>query len=556
MTESPAQDSRSWDLAMILTILAVVVGAVILLLAVVDEPYHIDELRQVRSYDRSFGEIVDASFAQQQPPLDPVLNSLVQRALGPGDVRQRILSVAAGIGSLALLGFLSRRAGLGLGSAVAVLALAISPLLVGVTAYARPYALPLFLMLAFVALSDVWLSAARRWTIPGVIAVSLLLPLSRTGEPILFLGAVIGILLIAWWLRRKEPWAGTPIVPIGAAIAGLGLIAVPVYGRLSEELAEYSETSSISIFDQLSRIWEELPGVASATIPAFLFVVGTFAIWVAMSDARRALTDRWWFWVLAAVPVGFILTFFLRTPLTQPYYARYTFSWVPVIALVMGAVTWAAVVRFRRGDRIIPLIVGAVVFVILATTSVRLGEELSTTELADWEAASSLIVAETSPDTIVIFDAVRPLGSYRTPFAGRPRYTGVERFMPLSVHIAENPDLVPPNSPTAIMLLGPIPDVPGWVAFPADDWFTLYVPEEPVIGQRSAAESMLVFAGVLGPDDGAALSMAAIAILVSIGDEVAARDAMNAVIGVSDQDLRDRIESYAVRLGLLAFADR
>jgi hypothetical protein len=445
---------------------------------------------------------------------------------------------------------------LGVGSVVAILALAISPLLVGVTAYARPYALPLFLMLAFIALSDVWLSAARRWTIPAIIAVALLLPLSRTAEPLLFLGAAISILLIVWWLRRREPLVGTPMVPIGAAVGGVVFVAVPVYRRLSSELAEYSETGSITVVDQLSRIWEELPGVASSTIPAVLFVVATFAIWVSMSDARTVLTDRWWFWVLAAVPASFVVTFFLRTPLSQPYYARYTFSWVPVIALVTGAVTWAALVRFRGGDRVLSLIAGTIVFIVLAATSAQLVDELSKTELADWEAASSMIAAKTSSDTIVIFDAVRPLGSYRTPYAGRPRYIGDERAVPLSAHIAENPSLIPPGSSTAIMLLGPQPDVSGWAAFPVDDWFTLYVPEEPAIGRRSAARSMLVFAEALGPDDGAALSMAAIALLVSVGDEEAAADAMNVVVAVSEKDLRDRIESYARRIGILALIER
>lgn len=552
VTEPRGRTRRTWDLGKILTLVAVLIGAAVLLIAIEDEPYHIDELRQVRSYDRPFGDVVEASFAQVQPPLDPLVNAAVQRVVGVGDARQRLVSVLAGIGSLALLGTLAWRADLRIGSAVAVLTMAISPLLVSVTAYARPYALPLFLSLAFLLAADVWLTARNGWMVPALFIVGLLLPLSRTSEPPLFLGAVIGILAIGWWLRRNDPWRGSPAVPIGAAATGLVVVALPVLWRLSSELAEYGETGSITVFDQLSRLWNEVPGVAAEVLPAWPFLLAVVLIWLALPRARRALLAEWWFWVLVAVPIGFAVVFVLRTPVTQPYYDRYTFSWVPAIALIVGAVTWAIVGRARHGERFVPALVGVLIIATIGSSSMRLAHDLMTVDREDWEAASYLLVDETRDGTVVVFDVVRPFGSYRTPFAGQPRYTGTGQTIPLSVDLARDPSLVPDGSPVHIMLLDnrpadqrwpPLPEVDGWTSLPVDGWFVMYRPAEPPIGPVAAAKALLHFAAPLGPDHGAALTIAAAALLDHAGARDAAAESLDALLSAANSELRDRIET-------------
>ena len=422
-----------------------------------------------------------------------------------------------------------------------------------VTAYARPYALPLFLMLAFLLVADVWLTARNGWMVPALFIVGLLLPLSRTSEPPLFLGAVIGILAIGWWLRRNDPWRGSPAVPIGAAATGLVVVALPVLWRLSSELAEYGETGSITVFDQLSRLWNEVPGVAAEVLPAWPFLLAVVLIWLALPRARRALLAEWWFWVLVAVPIGFAVVFVLRTPVTQPYYERYTFSWVPAIALIVGAVTWAIVERARNGERLVPGLAAALIIITIGAASVRLADDLSTVDREDWEAASYLLVDETPNGTVVVFDVIRPLGLYRTPFAGQPRYTGTGQHIPLSLNVADNPDLVPDDAPINIMLLDgrkemerrpPLPEIDGWTSLPVDDWFTMYLPEEPVVGPFAAAEAMLDFAAALGPDYGAALTIAAVSLLDSAGAGDAATEALTDLVAGADPDLRGRIENF------------
>jgi hypothetical protein len=454
----------------------------------------------------------------------------------------------AGIGSLSLLGALTRRAGLRYGSAVAVLVMALSPALISVTAYARPYALPLFLMMAFLFVADIWLESRQRWTIPILYPIALLLPLSRTSEPPLFLGVTVVVMGVGWWSRRHDPWPGSPGLVVGAAVAALILVEIPVWMRLSSELSEYGDQGSATLADQLSRFWNELPGVAADVIPAWPFVVLLILSCGVIPHTRRMLSSVWWFWVLLAVPIGFAFVFFLRTPTTQTFFGRYTYSWIPALALIVGATSETAIEQARRREWRVPALVGSLVLVLIAGTSVRLAHDLSTTDGADWRAASALAAAETPPGTVVVFDHVRRLGRYRTFFAGVPRYTVAS--LPMSTQIIKSPDLIPEDAPIAVMLLGARPTVSGWTMYPVDDWFTLYLSDEPIEGRPAAARAMLDFGDELGPARGAALTLAAVAVLQASGLRQEATAAYDALIDETSSTMDSQIAQYADIIGL------
>jgi uncharacterized membrane protein len=73
------------------------------------------------------------------------------------------------------------------------------------TAYTRPYALPLFLMMAFAYAGHRWLETRR---IPWLIAAAVpaaLLPLARVPEPVVFLGSTALVLTLFAW-RQRLPW--------------------------------------------------------------------------------------------------------------------------------------------------------------------------------------------------------------------------------------------------------------------------------------------------------------------------------------------------------------
>jgi hypothetical protein len=72
------------------------------------------------------------------------------------------------------------------------------------------------------------------------------------------------------------------------------------------------------------------------------------------------------------------------------------------------------------------------------------------------------------------------------------------------------------------------------------------------VGRVAAAEAMLVFAEALGPNDGAALTLAAVALLEAAGEADAATAALAAApVAEADPDLQNRIETHFAGYGLL-----
>lgn len=508
MTESPGGVTPgSVTVARWLVVAAVVAGAVVLAMAIGDEPYHIDELRQVRSYDRPYGAIVEASYAQTQPPLDSVVNATVQRWIGVGDVRQRLVSVLAGIGSFALLGGMLLRGGFGLGAGAAVASLAVSALVASITAYARPYALPLFLMLGLLFLIDEWRRRANPWAVVGMTVVAGLLPLSRTIEPPVLLAAVAGWILLLHLTGRTNEWEGSWSVPFGVAIAALIAVEIPVVLRLSSELSVFTQDQAVDS-GGIARLGSELPDVLADVFTPLGAAAAVAAL--GWRESRRRLFELWWFPPLLAVPIGFALLFFLRTEPTQPYFDRYAYYWWPAFAVLVGALV--AAIAAGESSRRVKVAVAVVLVTFGGIMVGRLATELTSVERADWAAVSAAVDAEFPMETVVLFDAVREFGAYRTFFAARPRYTGFDRLAPLSIHIAANPDQVPNDRPVAVVLLGARPEVDGWRRIPVDDFFTIYSPEYELVGQLGAARALADFGVAVGPERGAAMLLASAAL--------------------------------------------
>lgn len=126
------------------------------------EPYHIDELRQARSYDQPLHDQGNASFSQEQPPLDVLIGAQLQDFLGCGDINNRMPSMLAGIGVAMILIVLLWRNRVRAGVPVTIIVLALTPAFLSLTAYARPYALPLLLILWHAAMWDSWLRNGSR----------------------------------------------------------------------------------------------------------------------------------------------------------------------------------------------------------------------------------------------------------------------------------------------------------------------------------------------------------------------------------------------------------
>jgi len=527
----------------ILTVIAVAVGALILMLAITEEPYHIDELRQVRSYTWPYADIVDASFAQEQPPLDAVLNATVQRALGLGDVQQRLLPVLFGIGSLAVLGMLLVRSGLGIGAPVAVALMAIAPGLIAVTAYARPYALPLLLSLLFLEETDRWLQTGSKLAAAVVVVTALMLPLSRTVEPPVLLAATAAYVVVLR-LRRAELARRRWVLPVAAAVAGLVVVEIPVFLRLSAELSDYTDSGGVA-WSGVSRFASDLPAALWRQFGAFgIVIVLTALLWPA---ARSRIATLWWLVPLAAVPVGFALLFFLRASEAQPYFDRYVYSWWPPLVVLAGVLAHVAIEG--RARRVVSIFALAALIGLGFLSVAKLRTQLTEQELPDWNAVSAELMANAPDGAVVLYDSVRDFGLYRTPFAGWPRYTGPDLRALLSLHIAADPALVPDDASILVALLGEDPDVAGWTKARVDPFFAVYVKQDPPRGHLGAADTLAQFGRAVPPEDGAAMLLAAASLYDWVGLTERAVESTCAAINI-DWPRVELIRDFAVQVGL------
>jgi len=507
MTRNPNPNwKRTRPYPTLMFIGALVVASVVLLVALEEEPYYIDELRQTRSYTLPLDQVVERSFAQDQPPLDPILNSIVQTAIGEGDWQQRFLSALFALAGFTAFGVMTWRAGFQRGAPFGVLVLALSPTLVSVFVYARPYALPFFLIMTFLLSADFWLREGRKAALPFLFIAGVLLPLSRTIEPNIALGAVVLVLVALRRGGRANEFLGTVWVPVGASLLGLAAVGLPVVVHLRVQLTGYAQGGFIPSGEQVARLVTELPEVLAASVPAWPAALIVVVAILASKPTRKALMQTWWAWVLLVIPVTFVLLFLLTTNPSQPLFERYMFTWIPLLALAVSAVV--SDVKLGQPRRLVVLLGAVATMIFIGASTIQLVSDLFSNEREDWDALSTTIEKETEDDWIVVLEHLRLLGVYRSPFAGIPRYLSRDREAPAAHDIIKQPGLIGTNRPIAIALWGPTLTIPGWERISVDEFFSLYIPNSPVAGPIEAADALLLFSNAVDADRGATLALA------------------------------------------------
>lgn len=539
---------------------AVVLGAVVLFVATEAIPYHIDELRQVASYEKPYAEIIELSIGRQQPPLNSLLGASLQQVLGVGDWQQRLVSVLAGIGTLVLAGTITLRGGFRYGAAATVLVLALSPVMVAVTAYARPYALPLFLSFFFLLMADIWLTSRSLWAAAGLSVSALLLPLSRSSEPLVLLAATITILSVFMVWRRSDSWPGSPLLPIGISALALLAVGLPMLLRLRDSLDRYS-TLGFDLSQAIDRAWSELPQAFFTLFPLWPIVLILVVAAFAESASRRLLLPSWWFWVLVAVPISYVVVFYLTSEPFVPFFDRFTYTWWPPIAVAVGALVAGLHEPAADGSprRIVQLGAGALVVVFLAASAVSVVSNLRETTVdasmdlevrPDWEAASTAIAAGTAADAFVLFDIAVPVGRYRQAFAGSGRYIDDTRLIASAIEVILRVPEMSHRRPVAVITLGEAVDIDGWT-HSAVDQFHLYTPQSEARGVEGAVGAMLVMAEAHGPDTGATWALAAAALAAANGDPTLACSIIAETRGDGDESLAGRIDGFIAGHGAL-----
>lgn len=492
------------------------------------EPYHIDELRQVRPYADDLSTLVDASFSQEQPPLDVIVGAGTQRLLGVGDLAQRSHSVVAGVAVLVMLAVLLWRFGVRIGIPVALGFLVLTPSFLTLTAYARPYALPLALILAYVLATEIWLETGRKGAAAALTLTALLLPLSRVFEPPAFL--VLSSVAIVWKGSSRPRWGRRVWWPVGSAVTALVAVELPVYLRLQSRLTAYQGDASASLTEQWRRILDDsLPRFTEVFVNGWLaFAIVVLAL--LRRDVRAGLTRMWWFGPMLGTAVAFAVVFHVRTQPGQPFYSRYGYFWLPVFAIVAGLLAQSLGDRWR-GRPVLNWISVAAVTVYVITLGAAVGDTIGSTTRSDYRRLGEQIETRVPTSTVVVFDTIdTPFGSYRPGFAGSGRYTSPERAIFRAETLLRRPQLVGAADVYVIAVNGPVVDVDGWTAVPASPTMTLYLPDEPRSGPVDLADDMIAFGGAVDVSQGAVLRIGGSMILLHAGEVDAGCHELRAVV--------------------------
>lgn len=540
------QRSIGWY-ALLLVITAL--GGFMLLVEAANEPLHMDELRQVQAYGSSFADLVRASFRQTQPPLDALLNAALQRVVGVGDVRQRLLSVFFGTANIALIGLLARRAGLGVGALVATAYAALSPVLVSVSAYARPYALPLFLILSFVLVLSNWLqSGGRRWFV-GSLSLAFLLPLSRTTEPMIVLAVTSLVLLVfAWriWDSQAARRARQAVVLAWGALAVPGTLTV-VFVRKGGVGSFSAQSIDLS---RLSRLVTDVPAVIADQFPAWPLLLVAVLVVSANRPIRAVIARRWWWWTLLLLPFGFMVAFLLLSRPGIEFFDRYLFSLVPATALIVGATAEVASGRGRR-SAILRWSAGIIVIGVLSAGSFSTYRQVVTATNPDFEAAARGIRTGLPRGATIVIETPGPPEVYRHPFWGDQRYLDPAWRVVRTPKLVNFPNVVGRDARFAVLLWGSAPEVDGWWRVRVDPTFHLYLPKDELPrGPQEAAEACERFADELGYVDGSSMYLAAASLYREAGATDRAEEIVRELIAHLDGVQREWARGVAEKAGL------
>ncbi|GAA1478477.1 hypothetical protein GCM10009623_29230 [Nocardioides aestuarii] len=419
----PAEEAsvgRAPRLRAVVDVLVVLAGGALIGLAALQQPYNQNEWVQVEPYGSDLRSAVSGT---RQPPLDPLLGALVQRLVGVGQLEQRLVPLACGVGTLALVAVLVRRWRLGWGGTLGLVFLATAPLFVRYSAYARPYALPLFLMVACATVGTRWLETGRyRWLLLAT-ALAAALPLARVPEPSVFLTTAAVALFAAGVVERwplTRAWALCGALLLGLVTSGtLMLLAL-----LSQSATSQGE-SLVDPLGVVDRFGPALTAARQTVLPLYaewfpwwpltLAVVGLALV---VGSTRRMLARSWWWLPLVAGTLVFLVAFLLVVPEgLRDYRVRFAYFLTPAVAVVVAVVAhWGLSRPVWLRLPVLGLVAALVVSQLSLTRSV-----LTQDEAVDFRRAGSVLAAEVPDDALVVLDGPGAVGSWRQAFIGRSR---------------------------------------------------------------------------------------------------------------------------------------
>ncbi len=544
---------------------SVVVGAILVVMAALQQPFNENELKQMAPY--ASGSLHQIIGETRQPPLDPLLGAMVQHLLGEGQLRQRLVPVLAGIGALAVMGLLLRRLGVGVVGAFALLVMATAPLFVRYSAYSRPYALPMFLMVIFVYAAQGWLDThARRWLVLAAVATLALL-LARVPEPVMFL--LTTMVSLAWFaFRGRLSWSQVwPLIAIPAV--GLMAVGYPTFRALRSQTGGSTLDSTLSRFTSrfdrsLHQLVTEFASLIASSFPWWPITLAVIVAAFAWPVSRRRLLGWWFLFPLLVPPTAWVLIYHFLSPYslqTLPYRARSALFFVPAYTVVVLALAAGVVETVHRADRRLRAGLAVVLAAALVTQLPATGRVL-VQDLSPDVGEAAAVLTRLPEDAIVLYDTPSPSGYWHQPFRARPRYLGDRPEVLQVSQLMRHPKSVPPQGPVYLLMLdsecaystvcdeAPADwngEVGGWRVVRRFDRYTLYEPRAPLSGRVGVLQALRDFAASLGPDLGSGETFGAAALLKLRGRSREGKSLINQMYEDAEPGAEERIRHNAER---------
>ncbi|MEE9228001.1 MAG: glycosyltransferase family 39 protein [Acidimicrobiia bacterium] len=397
------------------------------------EPLHVDELRQVIEVQAPLLEVIHRSYVLAQPPLDYIIGWLTVQ-IGPAtDFSQRLPAALFGTSSVGLVGLVLVRAKHHVAAIFAAFFVAISPLLVELSQYVRPYALPVFTVLSTIALYQHWHLRSKRWQVLALFGLSAALALlSRPVMPLIALGTLGVIALVKALLRHR---LSDPLSLLRSDLPGL--VVLPAAFLLVWVPSSMYINSGFLVDCWQCNKWSRLAtGVENfgefgefAVRPTSLVLLLFLAVVViAFRPARSALGDTWYLWApLLLTGPGYALVHALVLPPGTFFAIRYL-VFLPIGLVVYLAVGIAAIGTSTRGKHLlVRAAVTIVLLVFVAQTAsamlARLKFQSEGLDLADWRSTAEYIESIEAPGDVIISIDTRPFSrETKFGFEAYPRY--------------------------------------------------------------------------------------------------------------------------------------
>jgi hypothetical protein len=415
------------------------------------EPLHVDEIRQVTEVQDTWIRVIRASYGAQQPPLDYLIGKAVVTVLPATDFFQRLPAALLGSATVGLIGWILIGERLFIAAVFASGFVAISPLHVELSQYARPYALPVFMVVATLAAYQRWHgNRSWKWGVWFALLATLAL-LSRAVMPLIALGVLGAVALFrrvdAQTLRRPLSLLRADPLAFGVLPVLVVMVWIPGALRITSGTGNLSDCFACGKWGKAAAAVFNFGTFGERAVrPTSLAWLLVISIGILLSPyARRALSNTAWLWapLLMTAPLFAIVHAIVLPP--GDLFAHRFLVFLPVgFAVYLSIGLTAALKNRSEKSRVRFLILTAVgVLVVVAAvdmvSAVRV--QAQSLDLADWRSTAEHVESiETLGDIIIAIDA-RPFSrESKFGFVAAPRYYDGTSEYATPQNVTDSPD--------------------------------------------------------------------------------------------------------------------